>query len=77
MDKNDVKKITAFVKKNPYPSYEFITDLILSKADKCKHRGDMEFTFHYLMINSEYGYSKHNYRKEIYENIDDIELMKK
>ena len=76
MDEKDVKKIKAFVKKNPYPSYEFVTDLILSKADKCKHRGDMEFKLHYLMMNSEYGYSNHNYMKEIYENIDDIELIK-
>ena len=54
-------------------SSEFITDLILSKAEKCKQSGDMEFKFHYLMINSEYGHSNHNYIKEIYENIDDVE----
>ena len=48
---------------------------MLSKAEKCKHRGDMEFKFHYLMINSEYGYSNHSYMKEIYEHIDDVELI--
>ena len=77
MDEKDVKKIKAFVKKNPYPSYDFITDLMLSKAKKYKNVGDMEFKFHYLLMNSEYGYSNHKYMKEIYENIDDIELIKK
>ena len=43
MDEKDVKKIKAFVKKNPYPSYDFITDLMLSKAKKYKNMGDMEF----------------------------------
>ena len=78
MDDKDVKKITAFVKKTliRLMSSEFITDLILSKAEKCKQSGDMEFKFHYLMINSEYGHSNHNYIKEIYENIDDVELVK-
>ena len=70
MDEKVVKKIQAFVKKNPYPTYE------LSKAEKCKHMGDMEFKFHDLMMNSEYGYSNQSYMKEIYENIDDIELIK-
>ena len=76
MDEKDVKKIKAFVKKNPYPSYDFITDLILNKAKEWKHMGDMELKFHYLMMNSEYGYSNHNYMKEVYENIDDVELIK-
>ena len=72
-----MKKIKASVKKNPYPSYAFITELMLSKAEKWKHRGNMEFKFHYLMMNSEYGYANQNYIKEIYENIDDAELTKK
>ena len=76
MDEKDVKKIKASVKKNPYPSYDFITDLILNKAKEWKQRGDMELKFHYLMMNSEYGYYNHNYMKEIYENIDDVELIK-
>ena len=75
MDETTVKKIQAFVKKNPYPSYEFITDLLLSKAKTCKNMGDVEFKLHYLMMNSEYGYSNHNYMKEIYENIDDVGLL--
>ena len=50
---------------------------MLGKADVCKRKGDMEMTFHYLMMNSEYGYDNHNYMKEIYENIEDVELIKK
>ena len=36
----------------------------------------MEFKFHCLMMNFEYGYSNHNHVKEIYEHIDDVELIK-
>ena len=32
--------------------------------------------FHYLMINFEHRYDNYNYMKEIYENINDIELIK-
>ena len=77
MDENDVKKIMAFIKENPYPFYEFITDLMLSKPKEWSHMGDMELKFHYLTMNSEYGYSNQNYMKEIYEDIDDVELIKK
>ena len=77
MDSETIKKIKAFVKKSPYPVYEVIRDLMLGKADFCKRKGDMELKFHYLMMNSKYGYDNHNYMKEIYENIDDVELIKK
>ena len=53
------------MKSNPYPSYDLITDLMLSKAEKWKHRGDMEFKFHYLVMNSEYGHASHNYIKNL------------
>ena len=37
----------------------------------------MEFKFHYLMMNSEYGHRNHNLLKEIYENIEDEELVRR
>ena len=77
MESKTIEKIKKFVKKNPYPIYEVIRDLMLGKADVCKRKGDMEMKFHYLMMNSEYGYDNHKYMKEIYENIDDVELIKK
>ena len=76
MESKTIEKIKKFVKKNPYPIYEVIRDLMLGKADVCKRKGDMEMKFHYLMMNSEYGYDNHKYMKEIYENIDDVELIK-
>ena len=77
MDEKDVKKIKAFVKKNSYPPYEIMKDSMLHKAQQWKNKGDMELKFHYLMMNSEYRYENHKYLKEIYENIDDVELIKK
>ena len=77
MDEKDVKKIKAFVKKNSYPPYEIIKDSMLHKAQQWKNKGDMELKFHYLMMNSEYRYENHKYLQEIYENIDDVELIKK
>ena len=50
---------------------------MLGKADFCKRKGDMELKFHYLMMNSKYGYDNPNYMEEIYENTDDVELIKK
>ena len=70
-------KIKKFVKKNPYPSYDFVGDMILSKAKKWKDEGVMEFKFHYLMMNSEYGLNNHNLLKEIYENIEGEELVRR
>ena len=69
MDEKDVKKIKAFVKKNSYPPYEIMKDSMLHKAQKWKNKGDM--------MNSEYRYENHKYLQEIYENIDDVELIKK
>ena len=72
-----MKKIKAFVKKNSYPPYEIMKDSMLHKAQQWKNKGDMELKFHYLMMNSEYRYESHKYLQEIYENIDDVELIKK
>ena len=77
MDEKDVKKIKAFVKKNSYPPYEIMKDSMLHKAQKWKNKADMELKFHYLMMNSEYRYENYKYLQEIYENIDDVELIKK
>ena len=77
MEDNVVKKIKAFVKKNPYPSYEFAENMLLSKAQEWKGKGDMEFKLHYLMMNSEYGQNNHNAMKQIYENIEDEKLIKR
>ena len=60
MESKITEKIKKFVKKSPYPIYEVIRDLMLGKADFCKRKGDMEMKFHYLMMNSEYGYGNHN-----------------
>ena len=77
MDAKTLKKIKTFIKKNPFPSYGFIENMLLEKANKWKQRGDMELKLHYLMINSEYGKHNHNKLKEIYENIENDELIKK
>ena len=77
MEDKTLKKIKTFVKKNPFPSYEFIENMLLEKAKRWKQKGDMELKLHYLMINSEYGKHKHNKLKEIYENIENDELIKK
>ena len=77
MDEKDVKKIKAFVKKNSYPPCEIMKDSMLHKAQKWKNEGDMELKFHYLMMNFEYRYENHKYLQEMYENIDDVELIKK
>ena len=77
MEDSIIKKIKAFVKKNPYPSYEFIENMLLSKAKEWKEKGDMELKFHYLMVNSEYGQNNHNAMKKIYENIEDKELVRR
>ena len=77
MESKTIEKIKKFVKKNPYPSYDFVEDMILSKAKKWKDEGVMEFKFHYLMMNSEYGHKNHRLLKEIYENIEDEELVRR
>ena len=77
MDPEKVKKIKAFTNKNPYPSYEFMEDFILDKARKWHDRGDVEFKMYYFMMHSEYGYTNHKLLKEIYENIEDTEIIKK
>ena len=46
MDSKIIENIKKFVKKNPYPSYDFVENLILSKAKKFKDEGFMEFKFH-------------------------------
>ena len=65
MEDKTLKKIKTFVKKNPFPSYEFIENMLLEKGNKWKQKGDMELKYHYLMINSEYGKHNHNKLKEI------------
>ena len=77
MDEKTIQKIKSFVKKNPYPSYDFVVDMILSKAKKWKDEGVMEFKFHYFMMNSEYGHNNHKLLKEIYENIENDELIRR
>ena len=77
MEDKTLKKIKTFVKKNPFPSYEFIENMLLEKANKWKQKGDMDLKFHYLSMNSEYGKHNHNKLKEIYENIENDELIKK
>ena len=77
MEEKVIKKIKTFTKKNAYPSYEFVENMLLSKAKKWKDKGEMELKFHYLMMNSEYGHNNHNLMKEIYENIENEELIKR
>ena len=59
MESKTIDKIMKFVKKISYPSYEFVENMILSKAKNCKDEGEMEFKFQYLMMNSEYGHNNH------------------
>ena len=54
-----MKKIKAFVKKNPYPPYWIMKDSMLYKVQQWKNRGDMELKFHYFMMNAEYGLNTH------------------
>ena len=77
MESKTIENIKKFVKKNPYPSYDFVENLILSRAKKFKDEGIMDFKFHYLMMNSEYGHRNHNLLKEIYDNIEDEELVRR
>ena len=77
MESKTIGKINKFVKKSPYPIYEVIRDLMLGKADFCNRKGDMKMKEHYLMMNFVYGDDKHKYMKKIYENINDVELIKK
>ena len=77
MESKTIEQIKKFVTKAPYPSYNFVEDMILSKAKKWKDEGCMEFKFHYLMMNSEYGLNNHNLLKEIYENIEDEDLVRR
>ena len=51
--------------------------MILSKAQKLKDEGVMEFHFPYLMMNSEYGLHNHDLLNEIYENIEDEEFVRR
>ena len=76
MDETTIQKIKSFVKKNPYPSYKFVEDMILSKARKWKAENEVELSIHYIMIITKYRQNNHNLMKEIYENIDNVELIK-
>ena len=77
MEDKTLKKIKTFVKKNPFPSYEFIENMFLEKAKEWKNKGEMELKLHYLSMNSEYGHQNHKMLKEIYEDIENDELIKK
>ena len=77
MDEKTIQKIKLFVKKNPYPSYELVEKMLLRKAQDWKDKGDMELKSHYLMMNSEYGHNNHNAMKNIYENIENEELIRR
>ena len=77
MQDKTLKKIKTFVKKNPFPSYEFVENMLLEKAKEWKQKGEMELKLHYLSMNSEYGKHNHNKLKEIYENIENDELIKR
>ena len=77
MEDKALKKVKAFVKKNPFPSYEFIGNMLLEKANRWKQQGGMELKFHYLWMNSEYGKYNHKKLKEIYEDIENDEFIKK
>ena len=77
MEDKTLKKIKAFVKKSPFPFYEFVRNMLLEKANTWKQKGDMELKFHYLWMNFEYGKYNHKKLKEIYEDIENDELIKK
>ena len=73
MEDKTLKKI----KKNPFPSYELVENMLLEKANKWNQQGGMKLKFHYLWMNSEYGKYNHKKLKEIYEDIENDELIKK
>jgi len=54
------EELKEFIKENPYPSYEFIIDILSKK---------------YLDLYVEYGEINHHYCKKIYENCYDDELV--
>lgn len=63
--KQDREKFLKFIKNNPYPSYDFVSNELILK----KNRDFDQF--------AEYGTQNHEYMKEIYENIFDSKLIKK
>ena len=77
MEVKTLKQVQTFVKKNPFPSYEFVENMLLKKAKRWNEKGDRKHKHHYLSMYYEYEHDNHEKLKEIYENIEKDELIKK
>jgi len=65
--------ITEFVKNNPYPSYETVSNAIMNFL---KSDNDANAKASYFQFQSEYGEYQHELMKVIYENFSDKSFCK-